>query len=748
MNPNVHHVLGGVECAPIWPDIKKKCEDLKTEARSCSSPAERKKRFEELVEKTKQAIPMIEDLIQAHHACLQKFSAPEKNRVRNGPQLSKTALENIQKSCDPIAKAIEIKKNEVPWVRGKKFQETAIKKKPQPRYGIFKTEYDLSDATIANSIRQQMDFNRATLADSYKKNLEAFRCLSETSNRSQTCDFEKLRTRLQRLPVFQEQNPNSTSAAGREAQTYLDAESCILERHEDRHQTKEVVDDAFVEASITAVTFGGGRVFQALSALNKAGKATRLGMVAESGLVGANAGLASAVTLKAIEKCEGKKKSLIDLEKKANLANETVCASKDSALSQAQEAEANCTIEALTSIASVAPFIAAIPSLQRVITGLKEGAGANRAQKLQEFIKTVKTSGKQNRDLDFASTLTLEERYQVAEAITGKPLTGAQKLALKQVHEKGGYDFDPNSPLTRERDEVLQKGGFTARESAILRGNGIAGQWEDTLRSGFTGQTASVPRSNGSRSKATITNVEEYDQYGNAKSVRVEWIEGDNLLSKTVDIDKIHIDYNLGQKVYFPRSDGSFTQAEINGVKVDPRTGEKTYLMRWSEGGYTKSKEVDADEVSHLKPQAKAQANNSQSAGQQQGQQQNQYSERFPGREPPPNQRNPAPSSFQEAERVVPRENNSINFAADRAEMARIVESNNRVHSYNDIQRALNIPGNPSREQIKLEVRKRLQKYHPDHNPEYKSVSQETSKVLNDMLGYIRQAERNPGANP
>ena len=124
----------------------------------------------------------------------------------------------------------------------------------------------------------------------------------------------------------------------------------------------------------------------------------------------------------------------------------------------------------------------------------------------------------------------------------------------------------------------------------------------------------------------------------------------------------------------------------------------------------------------------------------------NGYSDNRP---PPPRPEPKVPqSSFDQAASVTPKSNNRIDFAADRPEMVRIVRSKGKLGSLRQIQEVLQIPGNSSRDEIKMEVRRKIQKYHSDQNPDYATVTKETSDALNDMLNLIKNSERGAGARP
>lgn len=371
----------------------------------------------------------------------------------------------------------------------------------------------------------------------------------------------------------------------------------------------------------------------------------------------------------------------------------------------------------------------------------------DRAEEVKKFIELSKQRGKQNRDLDFANTLSIKERHQVSEELIGRKLTDKEKAGLEEAHKTGNYDFDKNSPTTIAKRDILEKAGFSRKESAILRGNGIAGSWDDSVRNAFRGQTASIPRSDGSRSKATIARVVERDSSGNPTVVEVTWSENGKTMVKAVDMWDLRIDYKVGQKIFFGRSSGGFTQGEILKSRIDPRTGKHNYTVFWNENGEEMLKTVEANGVSHIPPGGFA--GNQKGAGNNQQGSANRNNGPNDNWQPPPRpEPKTAPSSFDQAASVKPKSNNRIDFAADRPEMVRIVQSKGKVESLRQIQEVLNLPGNPSRDEIKMEVRRKIQKFNSDQNPDYGTVTKETSDALNDMLNFIKNLERGAGASP
>lgn len=361
--PDAKGSLAGFECPPIWPDIKKKCEIQKLSARDCSSPNEKQERFDDLVKRTQTLIPEIEALISAQQNCIASFSKGPGSRA--GGQLSKSAKEKIAISCDPIGAAIEIKRNEIPWVRGEAFQKVAVKRPALPRSGVYNTEYDLSTENLSKAVAQQLTHNREALASSYKSNLEDFRCLTNGPTNGQACEFQKIRTHLEALPELRK-TQFTGSRQDQEARTYFEAEKCLLERHEDRERTKKVVDSSMAGIALTAVTFGLGEAIAGIQVINAASKMAlvKQGLIAVNTAV--NIGIAGVALKGAYQACSKETETVIAVAKRSDLTKENVCSSSKSGISQAKDRENNCIVAALLSAPSVLPFAGAIPSLRNL----------------------------------------------------------------------------------------------------------------------------------------------------------------------------------------------------------------------------------------------------------------------------------------------------------------------------------------------------------------------------------------------
>ncbi len=332
--------------------------------------------------------------------------------------------------------------------------------------------------------------------------------------------------------------------------------------------------------------------------------------------------------------------------------------------------------------------------------------------------------------------MTLDERIQVTEAVLERKLTPDQLKALKRAHELGPYDFDPDSPLTRQKDEILKTAGFTQRESAILRGNGIAGSWGKD-ESAYLGRTVSIPRSGGNRSVGEIIGIAERDAQGNPTKYKVGWIEANGEYgTKNVRVDEAIIKYKEGDKVNFLRSD-KVTYSE--GMVINSGSDEKGMfynILFFEENGVTKTRKNYFKDVTHIDPaQSAALAKASEEAA---------------ALRAVAAQKEAAARIVAEqkaaAERVAAVERQAVRDQHRPliAELNGVSSYNGRLNQLDDVRSAIGMP-NASIEELKLQVRRMSKKYYPDFlPPAIKSESDEAMKAVNRMMEIIKAAEKAP----
>jgi hypothetical protein len=368
--------LDRIDCTSgSWPEIKRKCEELKKAATTCEK--ERTSRLSDLVKKTQEKIPQIEKLISFYQKCLQgdlNYNEPQLSEPKplHNPGLPrpksyyKGAAEETgeaKEKCEPLASAIELLKNDIPWIRGEEFQKIAVKVKPSRGHGYFNTGYDLSTESVTNAISKQLIANRGALENGYNSNLSDFNCLISQKSSDSKCKFEEIRGRLNDQPDLIDIGSTQNTIKDREANSFFEAEKCILERHEDRHETQRLVDRMAFDAILTIGTFGIG---EAISAIRLGGAVSNYSILRHPLLYLGGSIQFSTVAMAAEttrSACSNQHRKVIELVKTANLAKENVCSSNQSPLEQAKEAANNCAIVALLS----APAIVAMPGLGRAL---------------------------------------------------------------------------------------------------------------------------------------------------------------------------------------------------------------------------------------------------------------------------------------------------------------------------------------------------------------------------------------------
>lgn len=193
----------------------------------------------------------------------------------------------------------------------------------------------------------------------------------------------------------------SADSSDREAKTYFDTESCLLERHEDRAQTKKVVDGAMGGIALTVATFGLGEAIAGIQVVNSTSKLAQL----RQGLLAVNTGLNVTLLGQALkhsyQSCSAETKAVIGVVKQADMTKENVCSNSSSALSQAKDQESNCILTALLSAPSVLPFVGAIPSLKNLVTksGPSNSADGSANSIAETSTKVVDTAVKAEKPL-------------------------------------------------------------------------------------------------------------------------------------------------------------------------------------------------------------------------------------------------------------------------------------------------------------------------------------------------------------
>ncbi len=360
-------VLDGIECNPLLPDLKSSCENLRNTGGQCKGQAA--DRFEEQVQKTMDNLGKISALQDAELKCRSGSMVKCAGSTQDCPMrggYTYTSQKTATKKCENIGKAIEILRDEVPWVRGEIFDKIA-REKAKPRSSERKY---LSREKIKEGLREQLKANRTALAGAYKDNLQNLRCLIyDTDDKGEKCDFAKVRTELAKLDA-----PKVPQLADRrsnmEFKTYFDAESCLLDRGEDRAGTKNVVDNAALDAGLTVLTAGLGSIAvgaKVIGGLSKTAIATRRGAFA--GTLAVDGYFAQGSMKQAYQSCTNKNTAILDNLSVKDKQKNMVCDNAKSQVTIARENDSSCKVDALLASVDVLPFVgAAAPLLAR---GLK-----------------------------------------------------------------------------------------------------------------------------------------------------------------------------------------------------------------------------------------------------------------------------------------------------------------------------------------------------------------------------------------
>lgn len=555
--------LNGIDCLPSFPENEKKCKEYKIKSFSCE--ANKKKRFDDLVAKTKKNLLLIEELNQTYWNCVNK--ARSQPNALQGHGYSPAVQAQITASCVPFLTAAEIKKNETPWVRGESFKKTAISKGPSPRNGKFSTEYNFSEGNIEKALTEQLNMNRKALSDQYKTNTDDFRCLSVSSTRSdgESCDFKKIRTNMSRLPALNKGDFSYKDSKDKEAVQFLDVENeCLLERGEDRAQAKEVVVDTGKAIGFTILTAGFGAAAAGGKALLAAGNGARTGATLGvrtvqtaskvARVLGPGAGVLgmgmTAVDLKnTYDSCSKETELVYKLSTKSEVTADNICSDQQSALTQAREKESDCVMSAILSAPGILPFAMAAPGIKNLL----------RVNKLNKFVKEM-SGDLRAQDLKLAGSLSDKERILVTKGLLGtKALTPEQEKAIIKAHNIGsprGFGEYTDADIAQKR-AALREAGFSIKDTETLLWKGIAGNSPTnvageakTLKYGdLVARAEAVPDKTSAEALRASYKAEEVARANSAGLTRQMSVNGANTTltaSDSVVISRIKSGFHVG----------------------------------------------------------------------------------------------------------------------------------------------------------------------------------------------------------
>lgn len=455
-------VLEGIECSPLLPELKANCESLRNAGLQCKGNTA--ERFEEQVQKTTDNIAKIEALKTAEDKCKLSVMVKCAGGTADCPSrggFTKASQKTAEKKCENIAKAIELLRDEVPWIRGEIFDKIA-REKAKPRSS---TRNYLSREKIKEGLREQLKANRTALATAYKDNLQNFRCLMyDTNDKGEKCDFAKVRTELAKLdapkiPQLQDRRANM------ELKTYFDAESCLLDRGEDRASTKDIVDNSARDAGLTVLTAGLGSIAvgaKVIGGLSKTAIYGRRGAFA--GALAVDGYYAQGSSRDAFKSCTQKSAPILDNLSVRDKQKNMVCDNAKSQVSIAKDVNTSCAVDALLAGADLLPFLGgAAPLLARAVKTLPSTGSATPGGGLPPGGSPLPNAPK----VDVAATVKPD-----VVATAEKPKPRKQKVAQNAGGETSttppvtaGKPADSSKPKTEVETSVAETA--VTREVAI-----------------------------------------------------------------------------------------------------------------------------------------------------------------------------------------------------------------------------------------------------------------------------------------
>ncbi len=705
------------ESSYIYPDLAKKCrKSASLSSAVCSQTPEQK--LNDLTNNTINIMGEYSDLTEMLSRCEHNVHVKINNQKSS--------------DCVGIRRIMETKVLKYPWINLPQFH--SLKQFIKGRAQWSKETQDKMFSYTKDRLTQYLNQSRQAMVEQFDRNQNYTKCLSTNHDLNPAdCNTEKISNILDKIPdpkINFEKNLRKLETPEHQAMSSIfETEQCLSKNRLDQQKKVDVINTTTeIGVAVAATVFTAGTYLvtstglKIVQGINRTNQLRRLSQV-NTGLNALGAGINVSTTL---AKCRSTELiTKLDPSNASELEKHNVC--PDPKITRLQDEEDSCATDVLLSALNVGSLGAGL--------GIMAKVNLKRKAELEEFIELVKKPGKQNRDLNFASAMTLDERIQVTEAVLERKLTPEQLKALKRAHELGPYDFDPDSPLTRQKDEILKTAGFTQRESAILRGNGIAGSW-GTDESAYLGRTVNIPRSGGNRSVGEIIGIAERDAQGNPTKYKVGWFEASGEYgTKNVRVDEAIIQYKEGDKVNFLRSD-KVTYSE--GMVMNSGSDEKGlfYNIIFEENGVTKTRKNYYKEVTHIDPaQSAALAKASQEAAAlRAAAAAKEAAERI------------AAEQRAAAERVAAVERQAVRDQQRPliAELNSVASYNGRLNKLDDVRLAIGMP-NASIEDLKLQVRRLSKKYYPDFlPPAIKLESDEAMKAVNRMMEIIKAAEKAP----
>lgn len=495
-------ILEGIECTQLMPELKTNCDNLRNSGGQCKGKSA--DRFEEQFQKTMDNIAKIEALKEAEAKCKAVSLVKCAGSTRDCPMrggYTFTSEKTAAKKCENISKAIEILSDEVPWIRGEVFDKIARKKISHRS----DAKVYLSKDKIKEGMRAQLKANRSALATAYNENLENFRCIMyDTNRKGEKCDFEKVRTDLAKLdnPKIPQLADSRTNA---EFKTYFDAESCLLDRGEDRAMTKNIMDNAAVDAGLTIVTAGLGSIAvgaKVIGGLSKTALATRRGAFA--GTLGVDAYFAQEGARQAYKSCTSKTTAILENLSVKDKQKNMVCDSAGSQINLARETNSSCMVDALLAGADLLPFLgAAAPILARNSRAMAASSNATAATstaiKTSDQIKAealakinsgasaaeIRAVVGQLPETPEGRAARLELAAKIMKRDSAKGLTSAEEKWILDAHDTHADTAYGQIGTQRVRDKINAGNGrpasISAADTRLLMESGVLGTADKNL---------------------------------------------------------------------------------------------------------------------------------------------------------------------------------------------------------------------------------------------------------------------------
>ena len=449
-------VTTSLTCNSIFPfpQVGKKCEEYqKILNGSCKQSQD--DRLNALVEKTKVIMGQVDELQKVYFSNCRSSNSPTQ-------------------VCQNLTLAIQLLKNEAPWIDGKKFQDKANNAIASPFWS-----QKLKDETFKKGIIDQLAENRKAYLKQYNTNLQQAQCLTySTHDNKAPCSFEDTRQYISQLPDVVEPNqPKSREAT--EFNSYVTAEKCMIDRGLDRERTKKVIDDAVTDMAITISTAGiGAAANGGLKIVKGMSSVAKLKNIAFADAALAAGNLTSGVR-QAMDSCKKTSQNFLKFSGKPDVLKSNLCPESTSNFNIAESENTNCLVDALLTATDVWPLV----------KGLKIASGLSKFtnEDLLKLYKNPSQRAEIEKILSKNGNLSDLERTDAAEKLLGRKLSDNEKSCILSAHNiasdkvynttanvEAGLSVLSSSDL-RAKSETLSGCGIASAEASLLMRSGITG---------------------------------------------------------------------------------------------------------------------------------------------------------------------------------------------------------------------------------------------------------------------------------